>query len=119
MDDGAINDMVVIILPPTMKKKKKENHEPVVVVDERLLQTYLEQVKGYLHQLERLELRRFRGNRFLLVDKSDGTELSRLMTPGEMHSRLHSLSQLLYRVHTAKINHDRRVQEAHTAAGRE
>jgi hypothetical protein len=104
--------MVVIILPPTMKKNK-ENHEPiVVVVDEQLLQTYLEQVKGYLHQLECLELRRIRGNRFLLVDKSDGTELSRLMTPGEMYRRLNSLSQLLYRVHTAKINHDRRMKGA-------
>ena len=105
-------NVMVIILPPTMKKKK-DNHEPiVVVVDEQLLQTYLEQVKEYLHQLESLELRRFRGNRFLLVDKSDGTELSRLMTPDEMHRRLYSLSQLLYRVHTAKINHDRRMQEA-------
>jgi hypothetical protein len=103
---------MVIILSPIMKKKKEKNDEPIVVVDEQLLQTYLEQVKGYLHHLECLELRRFRGNRFLLVDKSDGTELSRLMTPGEMYSRLYSLSQLLYRVHTAKINHYRRMQEA-------
>src|SRR5215212_4100431 len=104
--------MVVILPPPTMKKKKEENDEPIVVVDEQLLQAYLEQVKGYLHHLECLELRRFRGNRFLLVDKSDGTELSHLMTPGEMYSRLYSLSQLLYRVHTAKINQYRRMQEA-------
>ena len=95
-----------------MKKKKKENYEPIVVVDEQLLQACLEQVKGYLDPLERLELRRFRGNRFLLVDKSDGTELSRLMKPGEMYSRLVSLSQLLSRVHTAKINHYRRIMEA-------
>jgi hypothetical protein len=81
--------MVAIILPSTMKKKNG-NDEPIVVVDEQLLQTYLEQIKGYLDQLERLELRRFRGNRFLLVDKSDGTELSRLMTPGEMYSNLYS-----------------------------
>jgi hypothetical protein len=110
--------MVVIILPSTMKKKK-ENHESILVVDEWLLQTYLEQVKGYLDQLECLELRRFRGNRFLLVDKSDEAELSRLMTLGEMYSCLYSLSQLLYRAHTAKINHARRMQEAPTAAEEE